>query len=487
MGAKHTWIDVTELVAWKGFPTGIPRVTYNLVTRYADHADVSLVAFHRRSRQFREVDAQTILEFTRRQFRERSQPKGRRSNQVPSLAVPLESASERLRSQPPLYFARISTRAMHFVLGRPALRRLAWSVLRRLPRTEARLRAAYARDASWVTERQGQFTYGLTDPSPLRRYLYSMHAAAHPARFSPGDRLIVLGAGWLSDSFQEALAELRRGVGLLVYQVLYDLAPIVLPHSFGPGFAESFTRYLFEAAALSDGLIAISASSRSEALAFCESVLLPPPTIEVFRLGDEGAPANEPSTPVSELENTTFVLSVGTFELRKNYHLLYQVWRLGAERPSEELPQLVIVGKRGWAAGDTMLAMAGDPMVNDSITVLHGVSDGELEWLYENCLFTIYPSLYEGWGLPIAESLAHGKLCLASNASAMPEVAGDLIEYFSPYDAGECFNLVVRHLEPSILHAKEREIAQRYVPTSWQESFRQFDAALRRIEGQLAP
>ena len=376
---------------------------------------------------------------------------------------------------------------MHFVLGRPALRTVAWNVLRRLPRTEAWLRRAYARDASGVTDGQEQFTYGVTDPSPLRRFPYAMRPAAHSADFSRGDRLIVLGAGWLSDSFQGALADLRRAVGLHVYQVLYDLAPIALPHSFGPGFAESFTRYLFEAAALSDGLIAISASSRSEALAFCESVLLPPPTIEVFRLGDEGAPADEPAMPVAELENTTFVLSVGTFELRKNYHLLYQVWRLGAERPSAKLPQLVIVGRKGWAANDTMLAMAGDPMVKGSITVLHGVSDGELEWLYENCLFTIYPSMYEGWGLPIAESLSRGKLCLASNASAMPEVAGDLIEYFSPYDARECFNAVVRHLEPSIRDAKEREIAQRYVPTSWQESFRQFDAALRRIEGQLAP
>jgi hypothetical protein len=66
----------------------------------------------------------------------------------------------------------------------------------------------------------------------------------------------------------------------------------------------------------------------------------------------------------------------------------------------------------------------------------------------------------------------------------MPEIAGDLIDYFSPFDAGECLDVVVRHLEPAVREAKEREILERYVTTSWEESFRQFEAAIQRMEGQ---
>lgn len=77
-----------------------------------------------------------------------------------------------------LYFARLLLRAMHFVLGRPALRSRAWNMLRRLPRTEAWLRGAYARDASWVTELQEQVIYSVTDLSDREQDIYSRLKAA---------------------------------------------------------------------------------------------------------------------------------------------------------------------------------------------------------------------------------------------------------------------------------------------------------------------
>lgn len=65
---------------------------------------------------------------------------------------------------------------------------------------------------------------------------------------------------------------------------------------------------------------------------------------------------------------------------------------------------------------------------------VEGCSDDDLAWLYSHALFSAYPSLYEGWGLPVGESLWFGTPCLASNATSIPEVGGDLARYHAPLD-----------------------------------------------------
>ena len=60
------------------------------------------------------------------------------------------------------------------------------------------------------------------------------------------------------------------------------------------------------------------------------------------------------------------------------------------------------------------------------------LTDADLKVLYEGCLFTLFPSFYEGWGLPVTESLAFGKPCIASNRSSIPEAGGKLARYIDP-------------------------------------------------------
>jgi glycosyltransferase involved in cell wall biosynthesis len=69
--------------------------------------------------------------------------------------------------------------------------------------------------------------------------------------------------------------------------------------------------------------------------------------------------------------------------------------------------------------------------------VLENVSDAQLALLYSACYFTVFPSRAEGYGLPVAESLGAGKLCVASNATSIPEVAGDLADYFDPWEKSQ--------------------------------------------------
>jgi len=126
----------------------------------------------------------------------------------------------------------------------------------------------------------------------------------------------------------------------------------------------------------------------------------------------------------------------------------------------------VIVGRPGWLAHDIYTIIANDPETKDKFIFLKNVTDNELAWLYKNCAFTIYPSFYEGWGLPVAESIGYGVPCLCSNTSSIPEIAGDIVDYFSPSSPEECLEAMVRLLKPAEL-AKAKKRVVRYVPTSW--------------------
>src|SRR4029453_14600173 len=97
----------------------------------------------------------------------------------------------------------------------------------------------------------------------------------------------------------------------------------------------------------------------------------------------------------------------------------------------------LLVGHRGWMMDDFIGELKRNPATRDRIMVLHAVSDEMLNRLYDACLFTVYPSFYEGYGLPVVESLAHGKICVAANTGSIPEVPGDLCPMLDPLNEAE--------------------------------------------------
>jgi glycosyltransferase involved in cell wall biosynthesis len=124
------------------------------------------------------------------------------------------------------------------------------------------------------------------------------------------------------------------------------------------------------------------------------------------------------------------VLAVGTLEPRKNLPRLVAAY---AALPSalQEAHPLVVVGARGWDTGQTLAALRS---LGDRCTMLGHVSDVALAQLYRRCAVFCYPSLGEGFGLPVLEAMAAGAAVLTAANSSLPEVGGDAVEYA---DAGE--------------------------------------------------
>lgn len=210
---------------------------------------------------------------------------------------------------------------------------------------------------------------------------------------------------------------------------------------------------------------------------------LPMPRTRVIRLGDEieltEEMLNATAKPDAKIDDD-FLLCVGTIENRKNHMLLYQTYKLAAER-NVELPQLIIAGGRGWLSDDVQYLINHDPAVAKKIVIIYSPSDSVLSWMYQNCLFTVYPSLYEGWGLPVAESLAYGKVCVSSGISSMPEIAGDLLTYFSPNSTDECLKALQGMLDAKARQKAEDRIKQSYRATSWKDTYDQVVDAITEL------
>ena len=120
-------------------------------------------------------------------------------------------------------------------------------------------------------------------------------------------------------------------------------------------------------------------------------------------------------------------------------------------------------------------------VLRQSVHILHSINDVTLKWLYHNCLFTVYPSLYEGWGLPVAESLSLGKFCIASSAGSLPEIAPGIIDLIDPQDFISWCERIERYvLRPSLLRAREEQ-AKTYRCHSWTEAAEFIAGQLERV------
>lgn len=151
-----------------------------------------------------------------------------------------------------------------------------------------------------------------------------------------------------------------------------------------------------------------------------------------------------------------FILSVGDLQPRKNHIALIRAFE-ELIRTYPELPQhLVLVGKLAWRS-DEVIAAAKASSIADRIHFMDFVPDDDLPRFYGACDLSVYPSLYEGFGLPIIEAMACGRAVACSNTSAMPEVADSAALLFDPRSRIE----MVRAMRDLLLDAELRTRMER--------------------------
>jgi len=168
-----------------------------------------------------------------------------------------------------------------------------------------------------------------------------------------------------------------------------------------------------------------------------------------------------------------YFLCVGTIEPRKNLLLLlkaYQEFRL----QSKDRVLLLLVGGKGWKYEVFYEALAAHPF-KDDIYLTGYVEKQDLPALYTKALATIYPSYYEGFGLPVLEAMACGGVVISSDQASLPEVGGEAALYFHPEDEKALLNHMLTIIRSEDL-GKERRSQSLYQSAnfSWEAYWRQF-------------
>ncbi|KDA00340.1 glycosyltransferase WbpX [Hyphomonas oceanitis SCH89] len=279
---------------------------------------------------------------------------------------------------------------------------------------------------------------------------------------------------------------LKKRDGFRYLAVVYDLIPVTYPHFVVPGYDSLLRDYIGELVWLADKCFCISETTRQDLMNYAAENGLQDLDAVAFPLGNDLPKAKsdaDVTSPTVELPrrlaNKRFALFVSTIEPRKNHRVLYEAWdrcvREGRVDPREHC--LVFVGRQGWGSDDLVREIGANPATKSSIMLLNHVTDEMLGELYRQCAFGLFPSHYEGYGLPLAELLLAGKASFASNAGALSEIGGDLVVRLDPKDTlawADCLSRAMTDV------AYVGELAARvksdFRPTIWKDAAQEFFA-----------
>lgn len=227
---------------------------------------------------------------------------------------------------------------------------------------------------------------------------------------------------------------------------------------------------LLDASLHADMLVAISEHSRSRFLHLFPHY--PADCVRVVYPGSRFLGTRPESAPVNGLAPEGFWLSVGTLEPRKNLrHLLRAFARLRNE--TGESRPLVLAGGAGWKE-EGLESFVSELGLRDAVRFLGYVDDPALRWLYGHCFAFVYPSLVEGFGLPVVEAMSLGAAVVTSNSSSLPEVVGPAALLVPPEDEAAIAAVMGRLSSDAALRDRLRSAARdRALRFSWDKAARE--------------
>ncbi|MHB1141704.1 MAG: glycosyltransferase family 4 protein [Sulfuricaulis sp.] len=227
---------------------------------------------------------------------------------------------------------------------------------------------------------------------------------------------------------------------------------------------------VFRSAVAADWVVAISEASRAHYLNVFPH--FPEDRIRVIypcsRFADSTLDGKRPKA-LEGVPVGGFWLSVGTIEPRKNQRRLAEAYARYLALGGAPMP-VVLAGGKGWLMKDFQKHLS-ELGIAAHIVMTGYVSDEELIWLYRNCYAHLYPSLFEGFGLPVLEGMQFGAPTLTSQSTSIPEVAGNAAILLAPEDAEgwaqAMLRLAANRVERDQLSAAAREQAGQF---DWKHS-----------------
>jgi alpha-1,2-rhamnosyltransferase len=305
-----------------------------------------------------------------------------------------------------------------------------------------------------------------------------------PIAANENDLFILPDAYWTRRGVWKAAAKARQS-GATTATVIYDLIPLTHPQYVGQKRTEGFRKYLHQAIEHSDLIVAISKTVEDELNAYIaknrSEFARVPIDVRHVTLGaelklvegevrDHVKELFAPKSSVDGHANPPYLM-VATFDPRKNHHYLLDAFdMLWANHP--EL-KLCLVGRVGSLCEDVVHRIRSHPALGTQLFAIHDMKDAELQFCYQACRGVIFPSIVEGFGLPIVDSLWFGKKTFASDTPIHREVGRNDCTYFdlsSPASLADA----ISEWESSAAFGSYQQPSRR--PTTWEECSRRLIA-----------
>ena len=307
-----------------------------------------------------------------------------------------------------------------------------------------------------------------------------------PIVFSDNAVLLNLGTSWWLQNYFLQVRNAQQQSNVEYVPFVHDLIPIITPHHCVDGLVEDFVFWATSVFNHASRFLVNSEATKRDLLAVARQMgrVISPDAVTVVRLDARFSIPERLSAPATVLNalgvgSQPFVLFVSTIESRKDHVGTLRVWQSLIARYGRAVPKLVCVGNNGWLNEAFYELLASDETLSERVLLLSKISDRELGLLYEKCLFTVYPSTYEGWGLPITEALSYGKPVIAANNSSIPEAGGALALYFETGNLAQFAELVEQlSFDDRFRATVSQRIVDQYRPRNWTQVARQIHEAV---------
>jgi len=316
---------------------------------------------------------------------------------------------------------------------------------------------------------------------------------SRPLELRSEDTLVLLDSSWLDSSFTSQI-EAARVTGMRIVAVVYDLIPIRHPEFCDEFLIGSCGAWFQWCLANADAFVCISNTVRMEVEGEATKILGPGEArrkgYSFFHLGSELDLKDGRSSMPESLESVfagpdPVCLMVSTIEPRKNHGYLMDAFESVWEQNG--LAKLCIIGKPGWKCDELLARIRNHPENGRRLFLLESVDDDGLEYAYANAAALVFPSMAEGFGLPLVEAMQRGLPVIASDIPVFRETGGDFVAYCDIGDPESLARMVLELERTGQVPAARDPKDWKWI--TWQESAQQLvkavEQSLKDVKSQV--
>lgn len=259
---------------------------------------------------------------------------------------------------------------------------------------------------------------------------------------------------------------------------VHDLIPITHPEFCRPGETEKHVTRMQTVLRTAAGVIGNSRATLDELAFFASEEGLPNPPSVAAWLGTDTLAV--PSGAVSPDRPTFVVLS--TIEARKNHMMLLDIWSRLVDRLGDQTPRLLIIGQRGWEADDVFQRLDNDKKLRGHVFELNNCSDADLARHLASARALLFPSLAEGYGLPLVEALGSGVPVIASDVSVFREIGGHIPKFIDAAASSDWVAAILDYAQVgSASRTAQMERMDGFRTPTWEDHFKTVETFLATL------